>query len=51
VRVEALKIRGDQASALDEDLDVIQPTACCRVQHSAATAYCDNCDLLVGLEG
>jgi transposase len=27
-----------------------EPTACCRA-HTASPAYCDNCDLLVGLEG
>ncbi len=27
------------------------PTSCCAAQHRATSAYCTNCDLLVGLEG
>ena len=33
-----------------KDLDVNQPTSCCRAQGTAG-AYCHNCDLLLGLAG
>ena len=28
-----------------------EPTACCGTRCPSATTYCDNCDVLVGLEG
>jgi transposase len=43
-------IRGLLPLLISEDLDVIQPTSCCRALGTAG-AYCDNCDLLLGLEG
>ncbi len=43
-------IRGLLPLPIAKDLDVIQPTSCCRALGTAG-AYCDNCDLLLGLEG
>lgn len=43
-------IRGLLPLLIFKDLDVIQPTSCCRALGTCG-AYCDNCDLLLGLEG
>lgn len=43
-------IRGLLPLPIAKDLDVNQPTSCCRARCAGGT-YCHNCDLLVGLEG
>ncbi len=43
-------IRGLLPLLISKDLDVNQPTSCCRALGTGG-AYCHNCDLLVGLDG
>lgn len=43
-------IRGLLPLLICEDLDVFQPTLCCRAWCPVG-AYCTNCDLLLGLDG
>ena len=43
-------IRGLLPLPIAKDLDVPEPTSCCRALGTAG-AYCHNCDLLLGLEG
>src|SRR5690606_32015500 len=43
-------IRGLLPLPIAKDLDVSEPTSCCRALCTGG-AYCTNCDLLVGLDG
>lgn len=43
-------IRGLLPLPIAKDLDVSEPTSCCRALGTGG-AYCHNCDLLVGLDG
>ena len=43
-------IRGLLPHPIAKDLDVTEPTSCCRALGTGGT-YCHNCDLLVGLDG
>ena len=43
-------IRGLLPLLISKDLDVNHPTSCCRAP-GAGSAYCDSCDLFLGLDG